>query len=128
MVADTEEGRLLARAQRGDMLAFEALVQIHQQRVYAHCYRQLNNNAEAEDICAETFLRAFQHLSSLRAEPSIIYWLLRVANNLTISFFHSLQNYQELISLQDWISLVVERFGFHFLHSLLLVFSVFLMM
>ena len=82
---DTEEGRLLARAQRGDMLAFESLVQMHQQRVYAHCYRQVSNSAEAEDLSAETFLRAFQHLSSLRAEPSIIHWLLHVANNLAIS-------------------------------------------
>jgi len=67
------------------MLAFESLVQMHQQRVYAHCYRMLNNSAEAEDLASETFLRAFQHLSSLRAEPSIVFWLLRVANNLGIS-------------------------------------------
>lgn len=92
MVSDSEEGRLLLRAQRGDMLAFESLVQMHQQRVYSHCYRQLTNNAEAEDICAETFLRAFQHLSSLRAEPSIIFWLLRVANNLVISFLRKRGN------------------------------------
>ncbi len=84
-VAETEEGRLLARAQRGDMLAFESLVQLHQQRVYAHCYRLLNSAAEAEDLCAETFLRAYRHLGSLRATPSIIFWLLRVANNLGVS-------------------------------------------
>lgn len=92
MVSDSEEGRLLARAQRGDMIAFEALVAMHQHRVYANCYRQLSNNAEAEDICSETFLRAFQHLSSLRAEPSIIFWLLRVANNLIISFLRKRSN------------------------------------
>lgn len=85
MVSDFEEGRLLARAQRGDMLAFESLVHLHQQRVYSHCYRMLNNSAEAEDLTSETFLRAFQHLGSLRAEPSIVFWLLRVANNLGIS-------------------------------------------
>ncbi len=82
---DSEEGRLLDRAQRGDLCAFEALVQLHQQRVYSHCYRLLSSNAEAEDLCAETFLRAFQHLAALRANPSIIHWLLRVANNLGIS-------------------------------------------
>lgn len=82
---DSEERRLLARAQRGDMLAFEALVRMHQQRVYAHSYRLLTNSAEAEDLCAETFLRAFQHLGVLQADPSIIHWLLRVANNLGIS-------------------------------------------
>lgn len=84
-MVDTEEGRLLSRAQRGDVLAFETLVRMHQQRVYAHCYRLLNNAAEAEDLSAETFLRAYQHLGSLRADPSIVHWLLRVANNLSIS-------------------------------------------
>lgn len=84
-VAGTEESRLLTRAQRGDMRAFEELVRMHQQRVYAHCYRMLNNSAEAEDLTSETFLRAYQHLSSLRATPSIVFWLLRVANNLGIS-------------------------------------------
>lgn len=67
------------------MLAFEELVRMHQQRVFAHCYRLLGNPAEAEDLCAETFLRAYQHLGSLRATPSIIHWLMRVANNLGIS-------------------------------------------
>jgi RNA polymerase sigma-70 factor (ECF subfamily) len=67
------------------MVAFEQLVRMHQQRVYAHCYRLVSNVAEAEDLCSETFLRAFQHLKSLRADPSIIHWLLRVANNLGIS-------------------------------------------
>lgn len=81
----SDEGQLLERAQRGDAYAFEALVKLHQQRVYAHCYRLLGNAAEAEDLCSETFLRAFQHLASLRADPSIVFWLLRVANNLSIS-------------------------------------------
>lgn len=83
---DSEERRLLARAQRGDVLAYESLVRMHQQRVYAHCYRLVSNSAEAEDLCAETFLRAYQHLGSLRADPSIVHWLLRVANNLCISW------------------------------------------
>ena len=81
----SDEGRLLGRAQHGDMVAFETLVKMRQQRVYSHCYRLIGNAAEAEDLCSETFLRAFQHLGTLRAEPSIIFWLLRVANNLSIS-------------------------------------------
>ena len=48
-------------------------------------YRLLGNCAEAKDLCAETLLRAFQHLDALRADPSIIHWLLRVASNLGIS-------------------------------------------
>ncbi|HEY3416527.1 MAG TPA: sigma-70 family RNA polymerase sigma factor [Armatimonadota bacterium] len=82
---ESEEGRLLARAQRGDLIAFESLVKMHQQRVYAHCYHLVSNTAEAEDLTSETFLRAYEHLGSLRADPSIIHWLLRVANNLCIS-------------------------------------------
>jgi RNA polymerase sigma-70 factor, ECF subfamily len=84
-VLESEESRLLAMAQRGDLLAYEALVRLHQQRVYAHCYRMVGNSAEAEDLCSETFLRAYRNLASLRANPSIIHWLLRVANNLCIT-------------------------------------------
>jgi len=84
-VIDSLESRLLARAQRGDPVAFEELVKMHQQRVYAHCYRLMNNSAEAEDLSAETFLRAYEHLQELRADPSIVHWCLRVANNLAIS-------------------------------------------
>lgn len=96
----SEEGRLLARAQRGDMLAFESLVKMHQQRVYAHCYRLLGNAAEAEDLSAETFLRAFQHLGSLRADPSIVFWLLRVANNLSISMLRK-RSTRPTVDLED---------------------------
>ncbi|MHB9107320.1 MAG: RNA polymerase sigma factor [Armatimonadota bacterium] len=105
-MSDSEEGRLLARAQRGDMLAFESLVHMHQQRVYAHCYRMLNNSAEAEDLASETFLRAYQHLGSLRAEPSIVFWLLRVANNLGISMLRkrSTRPEVELEALQEQAS------------------------
>jgi RNA polymerase sigma-70 factor, ECF subfamily len=84
-VFGSEEARLLTRAQRGDLNAFEALVRSHQQRVYAHSYHLLGNAAEAEDVSAETFLRAYQHLADLRADPSIVHWLLRVAGNLCVS-------------------------------------------
>lgn len=84
-VFESDEAAILARAQRGDVLAFESLVRMHQQRVFSHCYRLAHNTAEAEDLSAETFVRAFQHLATLRADPSIIHWLLRVANNLGVS-------------------------------------------
>ena len=117
-MADSEEGRLLARAQRGDLLAFESLVQMHQQRVFAHCYRLVNNTAEAEDLCSETFVRAYQHLAALRADPSIIHWLLRVAQNLAISQMRkrTLRPTVELADIEEQPSdmplpeeLVVER-------------------
>lgn len=73
---------------------------MHQQRVYAHCYRLVGNAAEAEDLASETFLRAFQHLSSLRADPSIIHWLLRVANNLGISTLRK-RGTQPTVDLED---------------------------
>ena len=82
---DSLESRLLARAQHGDPVAFEELVKMHQQRVFAHCYRLVNNCAEAEDLSAEAFLRAYEHLQELRADTSIVHWLLRVGNNLAIS-------------------------------------------
>ena len=98
---DIDERRILARAQSGDMYAFEELVNMHQQRVFNHCYRITNNAVESEDLTAEAFVRAWQHIKSLKAEPSIIHWLLRVANNLSISWLRKNAGERASIELDE---------------------------
>ena len=43
----------------------------------------------AEDLAQETFLRAFRSLRSFRADAALRTWLVRIALNLTSSYFAS---------------------------------------
>ena len=45
----TDEADYIARAQRADARAFEALYRMHVDRVYGLCLRMTGNTAEAED-------------------------------------------------------------------------------
>jgi RNA polymerase sigma-70 factor (ECF subfamily) len=76
-----EDRRLLARAQEGDVSAFEALVGLHQDRVYGLALRMTRSEADAAEITQDTFLSAYQHLKDFRGEAAFGSWVHRIAAN-----------------------------------------------
>lgn len=78
-VASDEE--LVAKAQKGDYVAFEDLVRRHQRRTYAVALGIVKNSAEAEEVVQETFLSAFEHLEGFRGDSRFSTWIYRVASN-----------------------------------------------
>jgi len=75
-----EELELIQNAKNGDLDAFNQLVLDYQQQVYNLAYRMMNDNMAADDITQNTFINAYQHLSSFRG-GSFRAWLLRIATN-----------------------------------------------
>jgi RNA polymerase sigma-70 factor (ECF subfamily) len=73
---------LVRRAQRGDRKAFESLYRSHHGRVFAVCLRLAGGRREAEDLCQEAFIKAWQGLSSFRGDSSFSTWIHRVAVNV----------------------------------------------
>ncbi|CAM4116869.1 sigma-70 family RNA polymerase sigma factor [Corallococcus exiguus] len=76
-----EDRRLLMRAQDGDVSAFEALVGLHQDRVYGLALRMTRSEADAAEITQDTFLSAYQHLKDFRGEAAFGSWVHRIAAN-----------------------------------------------
>lgn len=73
--------QLLARAQGGDISAFEELVERHRDRVYGLALRMTRSDADAAEIAQETFLSAYQHLPDFRGEAAFGSWVHRIAAN-----------------------------------------------
>jgi RNA polymerase sigma-70 factor (ECF subfamily) len=72
----------LRAAQRGEVAAFNSLVQVYQRQVYNVCYRTLGNAEDAADATQEAFLSAFRGLKTFRGPASgFRAWLVRVAIN-----------------------------------------------
>ncbi len=85
-VKQTEsEAHLVACAQAGDRSAFEGIYRAHAGRVFAVCRRLTGSADEAEDMTQETFIRAWQHLSSFRGQSKLSSWLHRVAVNVVLN-------------------------------------------
>jgi RNA polymerase sigma-70 factor (ECF subfamily) len=82
--ASPSNAELVARAQRGEESAFEALFCRNKQRVYAVCLRMIGNTAEAEELTQEAFLQMFRKLDTFRGDSAFSTWLHRVSVNTVL--------------------------------------------
>jgi len=81
----TDDQFLVRKAQAGDMPAFEELYRLNSGRVYALCLRMCGNAGYAEEMAQESFIRAWQRLSSFRGDARFSTWLHRVTVNVVLS-------------------------------------------
>ena len=82
--AAADAGDLTARAQAGDMAAFEGLYREQVGRVYALCLRMTGSRAAAEELTQQVFVRAWERLGSFRGDASFGTWLYRLAVNVVL--------------------------------------------
>ena len=75
------EARLIARAQAGDVAAFERLSSAYADRVFMLLLRLLGDRSEAEDVAQEVMLRAWQGITRFQGRSSYFTWLYRIAIN-----------------------------------------------
>jgi RNA polymerase sigma-70 factor (ECF subfamily) len=75
------EALFIERLRRGDAAAFEKLVDERSGEIYGLLYRLTENREEARDLTQETFLRAFQSITSFRGESDLRTWIYRIAIN-----------------------------------------------
>jgi RNA polymerase sigma-70 factor (ECF subfamily) len=72
---------LVRRARDGDMAAFEELVMRHADRLFASLRRFGLDDAEAQEVAQETFLRAWRGLERFEGRSSFFTWLYRIGFN-----------------------------------------------
>jgi RNA polymerase sigma-70 factor, ECF subfamily len=75
------EAELVARAQAGDVGAFEQLSSAYADRLFTMLLRLLGDRAEAEDVVQEVMLRAWQGIARFQGRSSYFTWLYRIAVN-----------------------------------------------
>lgn len=79
--------QLIAKAQKGDKDAFGQIYNLFWQRIFRYCkYNLAGHGHDAQDICQETFFRAYKSLPSFnqRKGGSFQAYLFRIARNLII--------------------------------------------
>ncbi|MEP7134130.1 MAG: sigma-70 family RNA polymerase sigma factor [Chloroflexota bacterium] len=81
VVLAVSEMELVGEAQSGDRNAFSELVRIHARGVFNVVYHMCGDALVAEDAAQETFIRAWQNLSSYRPQTPLRNWLYRIAFN-----------------------------------------------
>jgi RNA polymerase sigma-70 factor, ECF subfamily len=68
-----------------DAQEFETFMRNYQDMVFSTAMRLLANQAEAEDVTQDVFLKAYQRFGELRASKTVGGWLRTVATNLSLN-------------------------------------------
>jgi len=79
-----DDSELIRLAQRGDRVAFEALVRHYDQAVLRLAFHLTGSEADAQDIYQEAFLKAYRHVGNFRFECSFYTWIYRIVTNLCL--------------------------------------------
>ena len=78
--------RELVEAAKADGEAFGKLYDLYFSRIYSYAFYRTRSHTEAEDITAQTFQQALEHLGSYQWRGVPFYaWLYRIASNLVAS-------------------------------------------
>lgn len=76
----------LKRALDGDISAFQQLFAEFQKQLKSYLYRLLANRNDAEDLTHDTFIKAFENLSTFKGESSLKTWVFQIATNLSLTY------------------------------------------
>ena len=96
-----DDVQLIRAVLSGDDTAFDILVEKYQKSVHALVWRKIGDFHHAEEITQDTFLRAYQNLSTLRNPSQFLGWLYVIANRLCLNWLRSQKPERHLQSLED---------------------------
>ena len=93
-----DDAALAAEACRGDAAAFELIMRRHNRLLFRTARGIVADDADAQDVVQETYLRAFQRLGGFRGGAALATWLARIAINVSLD---ALRRRGRMVSLDD---------------------------
>src|SRR5947208_11072559 len=82
---DAEDVRLMGLVSRGDMRAFEEIIERHQRLVAGTVARMLGSNSDVEDIAQQVFIRVWKSAGRYVPRAKFTTWLLKITRNLVFN-------------------------------------------
>jgi RNA polymerase sigma-70 factor (ECF subfamily) len=83
--AGMEDAEIMLALSAGNLAAFDVLVQKYRKPIIHFMFRMVHNEAVAEELAQEVFLRVYRSRATYRAEARFSTWLYRIATNLGVN-------------------------------------------
>jgi RNA polymerase sigma-70 factor (ECF subfamily) len=79
------DAAIMLRAAAGDEAGFNYLAEKYHRPIFHFLFRMVRNQAIAEELAQEVFLRVYRSRQSYRAQAKFSTWLYRIATNLAVN-------------------------------------------
>lgn len=90
---EMDDAAIMLELSAGNMAGFDFLIQKYRKPIIHFMYRMVRNQAVAEELAQEVFLRVYRSRETYRAEARFSTWLYRIATNLGVN--HARDNRHE---------------------------------
>jgi RNA polymerase sigma-70 factor, ECF subfamily len=80
-----DDATIMLELRAGNMAGFDFLIQKYRKPIIHFMYRMVHNQAVAEELAQEVFLRIYRSRETYRAEARFSTWLYRIATNLGVN-------------------------------------------
>ena len=80
------DAAIMLRLKAGDMSGFDFLIGKYRKPIIHFMFRMVHNQAVAEELAQEVFLRIYRSRETYRAEARFSTWLYRIATNLGVNY------------------------------------------
>ena len=80
-----DDATIMLELRAGNMAGFDFLIQKYRKPIIHFMYRMVHNQAVAEELAQEVFLRVYRSRETYRAEARFSTWLYRIATNLGVN-------------------------------------------
>ena len=84
-----EAAALIARAQQGDVAAFQRLIAEHQARVYGFARAFTPDAEQASDLTQEALIKIYRSIGGFRFQSSLLTWMFRIVKNVFLDHYKS---------------------------------------
>ena len=88
--------QVVSRVLTGETALYELLMRRYNQRLYRVARAILHDDAEAEDVMQDAYVRAYQHLADFEGRAKFSTWLTRIAVHEALARSHRRSRYQSL--------------------------------
>lgn len=95
------DAALFQRIATGDALAFRELSRLHLTMIVTYCARMLGNQADAEDVAQDAFVRVWQKAETYQPRARARTWLLAIAHNLALDRLRQQKTRREADEAED---------------------------
>jgi RNA polymerase sigma-70 factor, ECF subfamily len=79
------DAEIMLRVREGDDQGFNYLIEKYRKPIIHFMFRMVHNQAVAEELAQEVFLRVYRSRQTYRAEARFTTWLYRIATNLGVN-------------------------------------------
>src|SRR5213594_2600130 len=83
-VGQDDDAALAVRASKGEAAAFGLLYDRHVAAIYRYVYYRVRDDAEAEDLTSDVFMKALRAIPRYEPRQAFLAWLYRIARNAVI--------------------------------------------